>query len=421
MPNPKKTGAALPETVESLIVIFFGLILVITIVLPKFYDTAEASVKDSLCTANIGIRKFEIQGKVGGAKVLALQAPLVGCVTIDKKEIPQKDKSQAVLERNIADLMRDCWQRYDEGRAGDIFKEGNPWKNSCQTCYLFKVKSDIDIKNKKISAAEFKQYLENTPYKPQDITNKCFSLGDTSGRGGFCADQKEACIGKGIKGDVAQIEFDANNDVCEKAQKGNGCCYSPIKCINNGGKCSKDQVSDDFTIYPAWSCPSGQTCYIRKEQNLNYFTYFQRGGGKGMPAILTDIEPGQVYAVSFGAPTDKCDHVLCKVLGAGGGFLVASIPTAIITGKITLGVCAIPVLGQAVCIPTAGVAGIVTIGAGLIGGTLGSQASDKITVSFSDFFNQRPVSTIYLTRLEQIQGQSINNQQGEALCSIIPE
>ena len=89
-----------------------------------------------------------------------------------------------------------------------------------------------------------------------------------------------------------------------------------------------------------------------------------------MPAILTDIEPGQVYAVSFGAPTKECTSIICSIFPiavAGGGAKVIQ------------------------------------------------------NMGLSEIFKNRRISTIYLTRLEQIQGQSINNQQGEALCSIIPE
>ena len=404
MPRIKKRGIeALAATVGALIIIFIGVLLIVPL-LPKILQSADDSLKDDLCKVNIALRRYELQANVNlplGVKynLVTLQTPIKGCVTVDKKEIPRKGDTVEATQRAIADLMRDCWQRYDEGRAGDIFKEGSPWINNCQTCYVFKIKKDAKLPTIGIPSSGFYQYLATTPYKPKDITDKCYTFG--SDRGGFCAASSEECQNK-IKTEKRYIDFDSGNPFCTKNQKGNGCCYSQIKCWNNGGICSKDLLGSDFTPYPDWNCPKDETCWIKKEQDLTYLTYFQRANGPGNVNILTDIKPNEAYAISFGAPTEKCDATGCLYISlavgaAAGGLLLAY-------------------LG----------AGPITIPLTIVGGLAFTDfIKQKIVepVSASTFWEyiwgKRQTSAIYLSTVSQIEGGGLN--QGKAQCSIIPE
>ncbi len=404
----KKGSEALAATIGALIIIFIGALLIIPL-FPDILHAAEDSLKDEACRANIGIRKYEIEASVNlgiDIKLATLRAPLKGCVTVDKKEVPKKGDSEELVKKSIADLMRDCWQRYSEGVIGDVFKEGSPWINNCQTCYIFKVKKDAKIQGGKISIDEFYQYLSTTPYKPKDTTSSCFTYGKD--RGGFCANSKDECT-RYIKTGLGNIEFDEKNNRCIKARdsKGDGCCYSNIDCLNNGGECSKGPLGSDHSVYPSWKCPKGETCYIKKENDLTYLTYFQRGKGPGSLYLLTDITPNEIYAVSFGAPTNECSTTLCKA---------ASIGTGVIIG---IGVAAVIIYSAPVSIP-ASIIGLIAGGTGFLAGKFAGQSATAVNVKLADYFTERSTSAIYLSTLDQIRGKSITGQ-GEPLCTIIPE
>ncbi len=415
MSTNKRGVEALTATIGALILIFIGVALTFPL-FPKILQGADDAIKDEICRINIDLRRHEIQVNVNlgvDLRLATLRAPLKGCVTVDKKEIPKKGESEELVKKAIADLMKDCWQRYDEGRAGDIFKEGSPWINNCQTCYVFKVKKNAKITGK-ISTEEFTQYLATTPYKAKDTTHRCFTFGKD--RGGFCANKKEECT-QHIKTDLRNIEFDEKNTFCKKnhASKGEGCCYSNIDCLNNGGECSKGYLGPNYTVYPNWKCPRDETCYIKKENDLSYLSYLQRGVGPGGVYILTDIEPNEIYAISFGAPTKECTTSICNAIVGGYGF-VAAAATGLLAAKVAGVACATGVL----CIPAIVIGAGVTIGGGIFGALIGQQGVRDLYVPLVDWWRQRPTSTIYLSTVSQITDQKVTGQEGP-LCSIIPE
>ncbi|MBI2546279.1 hypothetical protein HYV81_03805 [Candidatus Woesearchaeota archaeon] len=407
----KKGIELITGAIAALVIIFIAVLLIVPI-FPKILYNLDDSLKDEACKINIGLRRYEIQSKIAGVTAVSARAPLAGCVTIDKGQIPKKGESREAVERGIAELMKSCWQRYDEGKVRDVFKEGTPWINNCQTCYLFTVKQDADIKSP-IAPEEFMLYLQTTPFKPKDTTDRCFTSG--TDRGGFCANSKADCISPNkMQGNPDQIQFDFRNSFCRKDQKGEGCCFSNIQCVNNGGRCSKDSLGFDYALYTNWQCPKGESCYIKKENDLSYYTYFQRANGPGNVFILTDIKPNEIYAISFGSPADTCDTTLCKSLSIGTGFVIG--------GAAAVGV-GIAIVALPITLPlsiTATAIGVIGGGIGITAGVFAGQAVETINVGLADFFNPaRSASTIYLTSLSQIENKQVQGG-GEPLCSVIP-
>ena len=255
-------------------------------------------------------------------------------------------------------------------------------------CYTVSLRETSKFKNKdEIKTKQFSRYLFETPYKVSSKSDNCRI------DGGFCIESSniDDCREK-IDVDESYLLVKKNNE-CKKNGK-NSCCYTDYECWNNGGECTTiNPDTDTYRQYDKWSCPSKMDCYVKKEDYYSYGEYIQRFGGDGIITLLTDIKPGETYAISFGSPTETCNW--CTKLG------------------IHLGAAATMGILLAVSNP---VGWTILIGAGIAGGityatvrTVSKLGAD----AYRDYIQQREFPTIYLTTLSQI--------QEEDLCTMVKE
>ena len=269
--------------------------------------------------------------------------------------------------------MAKCWETFGEGLIEDVFKEGDPTGKKCFVCYTASFRETSKFKGE-IKSVEIRKYLIENPYIASAKGDNC------KVNGGFCIDtgNKEDC-GSKISADPSYLLIHKEDAICKKNGK-NGCCYTEYACWNKGGKCAGTNPDESqYSQYTKWECPSGMKCFVKKGDFYSYADYVQRFGGPGNMLILTDIKPGDTYAISFGSPTGQCSWCTYAGLIAGA------------TGVIVVG------------IATGGTGWAVLAGAGayaLIKG--GSEATVR---EFSDFF-KRNVNTIYLTTLNDIQKEN---------------
>ena len=132
-------------------------------------------------------------------------------------------------------------------------------------------------------------------------------------------------------------------------------------------------------------------CFVEKESAYSYYTYVDGYSTRGNIIMLTDIKPGETYAISFGSPTEEC--WICEYLGGLAGGTALSVVT--IGGAIALG------------LPTGGIGTVaILFAAGYFAGK--GIVSETLQVTFDSemvkkILSSRTKSTIYLTTLEQIQ------------------
>ena len=241
----------------------FALILLI---LNNFSSQAEAKTVESVCKASVVLREntyTEIKDPVTGKLPLGSVASPLLCRTIDKR-LPEDNKAtKEQIKKDFAQLSASCWNQFGEGLIADVFKKGDPYKNSCFVCYTVSLRETSDFnKNSEIKSAELLQYFFGNTYK-------------ILGKGTKCEDSNGLCR-------------TSNPDTSLYAQQ------DSLKCQS-----------------------SRERCFVENSKVYSYGEYIESFGGKGKIIIGDDIRPGETYAVSFGSPTDKCDW--CSRVGIGSG------------------------------------------------------------------------------------------------------
>lgn len=372
--------------------------LLIAAILKIFEGKAEAATLDSICKGSVALREKtyrDIYEPLGGTKVGDVATPLL-CRTSDLYLPEDRDATKEQVKKEFAELMASCWNRYGGGLIEDVFKVGDPHIKNCQVCYTVSLRETSKFKDE-ITSTEFLQYLFDTPYKVSPENDGC------KVEGGFCIDSEnwEDC-GEKIDADDSYLLIDKKSIVCKQKGKA-ACCYTDYECWNRGGICSSTNPNvDEYKQYDEWDCPSEMECFIENENYYSYGEYIQRFGGDGNLIVLTDIKPGETYAISFGSPTDHCD--ICTKIGIGTGIAAGG------------GIIALAVIAG---IPTGGIGTVVVfaIAAGVAGYALGKGGSEQFIeeTNVAEFFAGRLTSTIYLTTLNQIQNQD------ERLCRVVHE
>lgn len=359
--------------------------LLVLVVVREFLGKAEAKTADSICRGSVAAREktyWEIYDPyTGKVKLGSVASPLL-CKTLDKFLPEDKDATKEQIEKDIANLMASCWERYGEGYIQDVFKEGDIVSKNCQVCYTVSFTVSLRETSKfqgEIKSVELLRYLFENPHKASAKGDYC------KVNGGFCinSEKGEDCINQ-INADPSYLLIDKKNDICKKTAK-NSCCYTEYECWNKGGICTGTNPDENqYSAYDKWDCPSKMKCYVKKEDYYSYGDYIQSFGGSGNIIIMADIKPGDTYAISFGSPTGTC--TFCTYIGLGGGAaaVAAGVGGAIALGVPTLGIGSVPVL--------------VLFGIGYFAGKGGSEFVVK---NIGDLF-ERDINTIYLTTLNQI-------------------
>lgn len=376
-----KKSSLVSEKIVWIVLLTFSFILILPVI-ELFQAKASAKTAESICRGSVALReKTYTELRKGPLNVGSVGTPLL-CRTIDKYAPEDKDATKEQVEEEIADLMTNCWANFLEGRIKDPFKEGDFIEKNCFVCYTLSVRKTPKFDGT-ITSPEILKYLFEHPYKSYPEGDFCKITG------GFCEDAESSTeCRNNINAPLTYLSLDKDNIACKKKSKEGenkkGCCYTDYGCWNKGGTCNtQNPDTSKYTLYEddSWDCPKNMKCYIKTENYYSYGDYIQKFGGPGNIIALTDIKPGQTYAISFGAPTGKCD-VCSKIgnaLGIGtAGYLAISIGTGP-AGWIIGGI--------------AGAAGYVTIrsSAEIIG---------DIGADISHFF-KRDISTIYLTTLDQ--------------------
>ncbi|MBI3035514.1 hypothetical protein HYY71_04270 [Candidatus Woesearchaeota archaeon] len=351
-------------------------------------NKAEAKTIQTICRSSVSIREYtqtEIREPVTpsitsseGVKIGSFATPLF-CKTIDMFLPEKKDASEEDIKKDFAELMASCWRDFGEGRIPDPFKKGNFATKNCHICFTVSLRETSKFKGE-IKATDMRKYMFENPYQVAVKGDNCVV------NGGFCieSESKEDC-GARISADPSYLLMKKRDIQCLKEGK-SSCCYTEYGCWNKGGKCSATNPdADAYAEYTnsKWKCPSNMKCYAKKENYYSYGNYIQSYGGLGNFIVLTDIKPGQTYAISFASPTKECEWCTRIGLGAGGAAAAASI--AFLTG-----------------IPTGGIGTLVTIsvfGAGYIAGKAGTEW----TVDKYQLLSERKINTVYLTTLEEMQ------------------
>ncbi len=366
--------------------------LLIVAIFEVFKGQAEAKATESICRESVVLReKYFTEIRYGIIHPTNVATPLL-CRTIDKYIPENKDATKLQVENEIADLMTKCWHQFGEGRIEDVFKEDTGASSNCFVCYNLNLRETSKFKGE-IKNEEFLHYLFETPYKANEDGDFC------KPNGGFCMDVgTSTSCGSKIPADPSYLLIDKKNDVCNQKNK-KACCYTEYGCWNKGGICSKENPdTNKYYIYNDWDCPSKTNCYIKKENYFSYGDYIQKYGGEGR-TILTDIKPGETYAISFGSPNTKTYHwsnVVALGVGLGVGAKVAAVGLTMVSGPvgwIVVGVSA------------------VVIGAGSYAITRG--ASEKVVDFASPLIWDREVNTLYVMPLSQMQQYS--------KCSIVKD
>lgn len=377
-------------------------VLVIFFVWENVSGNVSVAAADSLCRGNVAFRekayaevRLPLPDPIPDPKLGTVAAPIMLCDTTHL-ELPQnKDDGEEEIKKQFAELMASCWSRYGEGIIADPFKRGDPLKKNCETCYSIRLK---ETSNYTIQYEPFINYLFTTPYRITSSDDNCRV------NGGYCIDStnKNDCKSNNRFTDVKDEDIDINTDsgVCSK-EGHKACCYTGYQCLNRGGVCSAANPDvSKYRQYNEWDCPKDTKCFVKNENYYTYGEYIQRFGGPGNIFVLTDIKPGETYAVSFGSPNIECGF-WCNV-GKNAGFIAGA--GAIVVGAVLL----LPSGGSSTVLIVVGITA--TVG-GLTGAELGQQAAQALIKEYSakELF-QRDKNTIYLTTRNAI--------EKEELCSI---
>lgn len=375
------------------ILILLGGFIIVTTFLVQVLNAAEKKTAEAACKFSVISREKsykEIREPLTPFefKVGSVATPLF-CKTIDKF-IPKNDDASAEdVKRELACSMASCWNQFGEGYIKDVFKQGDPVNQNCFVCYTSNLKGTSKFKSK-ISATDFRRYMFENAYKASPQGDNCKI------DGGFCIDteRREDCFGQ-IQADQSYITIDKKNSVCKQKGK-SSCCYTGYECWDIGGTCKS--VNPDPNNYNEYNkcaqdnertCPSGMKCFVKKENMYSYGDYIQSYGGQGSFMILSDIEPGETYAISFGSPTGNCEWCTGAGIATGVVTSVVAIAAGAPTGGI--GTLFVPVL--------------VYGGAGyVVGKGLTEKTAEK--VDLKKLF-QRDINTVYFTTLNHIQEQNL--------------
>ncbi len=380
------------EQIVWIILLTASFVLIIPVI-ELFQAKAEAKTTESICRGSVALRERSYKEfYLGPAKMGAVATPLL-CRTNDKYLPQNKDATKEQVEKEIADLMAKCWETFGEGRIQDVFKEGDQFYKNCFVCYTVSLRETSDFKGERgtISFAENLQYMFEHPYKSYPESDFCKITG------GYCIDSESRDECNKIPASSSYILIDKKSDICQKKNK-KACCYTEYGCWNKGGICSDyNPDANRYTAYDSegWSCPSKMNCFIKKENYYSYGDYIQRYGGPGNMLVLTDLKPGETYAISFGSKTKECGW--CKELGRSGAIATALGGVATV---ITLAATA------PVSIPVGIVAGgaLLAGGGGAVIGYVGFRGGSELaSEAFISKLFERDINTIYLTTLNQIQ------------------
>lgn len=377
-----------------LIILLTASFILILPVIELFQAKAEAKTTESICRGSVALREksyTEIRDPYTGyVKAGSVVTPLL-CRTNDKYLPQNKDSKKEQVKKEIADLMAKCWETFGEGRIPDVFKEGDQFYKNCFACYTLSLRETPEFKdsNGVITSAEMRQYMFEHPYKAYPESDFCKITG------GYCIDSEDRKDCDMIPAAQSYILIDKNSGACQKKNK-KACCYTEYDCWNKGGICSSSNPgTDKFAVYDTWKCPSKMSCFIKKENYYSYGDYIQRYGGPGNMLVLTDLKPGETYAISFGSPTGSCGW--CTSAG-----LVAGVGTA----------------GYIITVPLLSMTppGWIVMGSALIAGTfsyVAVKSGSEFTSDQIGKFFERNINTVYLTTLNQIQS---GNQ-----CSLVKD
>ncbi|MBI4148836.1 hypothetical protein HY491_00150, partial [Candidatus Woesearchaeota archaeon] len=284
--------------------------------------------------------------------------------------------------KQLADRVARCWYMYGEGVVKDVFAGDPLFADKCAVCYSTDVK-DWEKGQEKITSAEFSQNLWNTPYIVRSGSDQCKQLGGT------CTDGKRR--GK----ELSWYRYEINNEVCREKEK-TYCEYSDFECLNKGGTCSSSPVAG-MQPYQQWKCPQSLQCYVQNDRYFSYYNYVQFYEGEGVINILSDIKPGESYAIAFGSPFGGC--ATCE-RGVIGGFVATTAGLALIgSGWVATGgtggwgaIAGVPAMTAGKVLLTGGVATMILSYSGKEGAELVAQKLLK----------NRPTGTVYIGTLNEI-------------------
>lgn len=373
------------ETIMGIIILAISF-YVILVLIKNFSGTAEAKAADAICRTSVVLREKSYKEiydpATGEFKITSVASPLL-CRTLDFYWPEDKDATKEQIIKDFADKMVSCWKRYDEGKIKDVFKQGDQIKQNCQVCYTITLRDTPNFKSE-IKSAEFSKYLFDKPYQVSSKSDNCKFTG------GYCiySDKVEDCS-EVLPFEKTYITIDKKSDFCRSKGK-KGCCFTDYGCMNKGGICSANNPDiDNYVEYEnnGWDCPSTMKCFVKKESYVSFYEYVRNGPGNIL--VLTDIKPGETYAISFGSPTGECGFCTkLGLIGAGGGILLAGYFTG----------------GTIFFVPA-------ILGAGIGGYTI-LKGGSEMAIDLTDLF-KRKVNTIYLTTLDQM--------QNEKYCKIVKD
>ena len=371
------------------ILLIIAAFLLILSILEIFKGKAEAKTAEAICKGSVALREkthTEIYDPVTGSLKFGSVATPLFCRTTDKYVPEDKNAPKEQVQKEFADSMASCWSQFGEGLIDDVFKQGDGIANNCFVCYTVSLRETSKFKGQ-INSVDFTKYLFETPYKVSQEADGC------KVDGGFCIDSENECSSK-IRADTSYLLVDKKSDACQKKGK-KSCCYTDYGCWNKGGLCSgSNPDSSKYRQYDneGWNCPSNMKCYVKNENYYTYGEYIQRYSGDGKMILLTDIKPGETYAISYGSPTKSCDWCTTIGLSAGAGGAAA------------------------VLLASSGPPGWTILGAGAVGIAVYSifKGTAELGVeAYREYILQRNFPTIYLTTLKQMQNGN--------LCTIVKD
>src|SRR3989338_3101407 len=376
--------------IVAILILTASFLLILTI-LNTFKGKAEAKTTEAICRGSVVLREksyTEIRDPLVGAKLVSAATPLL-CRTTDKYIAEgKKDATKEEIMMEISESMARCWWQFGEGLINDVFKEAN-YNNNCFVCYNVVLKKTGSFPEGAITQQEMIKYLFETPYRVESKSDNC------KAGGGICSTADTASGCNEIDAQSTYKQIDKSNQICRSKnpkEKKENCCFTSYSCLNNGGKCSSDDLTaQGYRHYDKWECPSSMTCYVNSKIFYSYGDYIQRFGGNGKIIQTDDIKAGETYSVSYGSHTGK-DCGWCTAIA--GGFGVASGASV-----------------AALAFGLSNTVGWVAV-AGAVGYLAYSMSKEDLT-SLSSIFSARSFPVLYISKLSTIQSGNF--------CSIISD
>ncbi len=239
-------------TLASIVIVIVGGLL-LTKSFVSISKNAEDPERENLCKLFNSLAD-SINPSVGDATIdVAPDA----CTTISK-DIPEKKYEQSTegAKRNMADLALKCWDMFLSGKSDKLFG-GKFYKSEskCFICYAVNYKKGKDFKS--ISNTELNDYFAK-PTIARDTSDRCNIAG-----GGKCMDTCSTELPREVK---------RYKGTCKATEK---CCMPDSQnkeCEAKGGRCIVAPTGEFTDNYPKWKCPSGQSCYIKKQNVVTYYS-----------------------------------------------------------------------------------------------------------------------------------------------------